>query len=206
MDSKKETIILECIDGKDDHFHLEIASDSTISLGNGAGNVFIRELEFVSGTLLVSNSDGNLIIDASQVAIPVKINGTLVSKDVLKNNDLLRIGNSVWKPVYAMALPESNLIAHTHFDKIREKFTSIIGLEELKDFRLPHIFSSVFSGHTIVEMEDQLVTGTSNNTPAITEIEVSWARPWLFSRLILLALILTVLLISDYRIFQKDNL
>jgi RsiW-degrading membrane proteinase PrsW (M82 family) len=58
----------------------------------------------------------------------------------------------------------------------------------------------------MVQMEDQLVTGTFSNTPAITDIEVSWAKPWLFSRLLLITVGLTAILIAGFNMFPNPNL
>ena len=45
-------------------------------------------------------------------------------------------------------------------------------------------------------MEEQLITGTARHTPALDEIAVGWAKPWLFARLLgwsaLLALVLYI--------------
>ena len=207
MDTADEFISLVCIDGRDDHRIVQVLNGTSISLGNDAESQPIRELENIPGKLWISNNNNLIYIDASTLSIPVKINGNLISKGILQDHDLLRIGSSLWKPSFSLQQQAANNPAHvSHFHSVREKFTSFIGLEELKDFRLQEIFSSVFKKHTVKEMEDQLVTGTSNNIPSISEIEVSWARPWLFALLILLSIVLTLLLISGYRLFQNDNL
>jgi RsiW-degrading membrane proteinase PrsW (M82 family) len=89
---------------------------------------------------------------------------------------------------------------------IRKGFTNFIGLEELRDFKLSTIFSQVFKKHSLAEMEDQLITGTYNNTPALTDIETSWAKPWLFSRMLLTSIAISVLLIIGFRTFENPNL
>jgi RsiW-degrading membrane proteinase PrsW (M82 family) len=95
---------------------------------------------------------------------------------------------------------------NTTIPSLRKGFTSFIGLEELKDFKLQHIFSQVFRKHSLTEMEDQLITGTYNNTPALTDIETSWAKPWLFSRMLLISVAISVLLIIGFRTFENPNL
>lgn len=204
------TVILECIDGKDDHFKISIEDGSAISLGNDPtqNNVFIKELESETGYILISNTAGLLYIDANNLSTAVKINGSMVRTGMLKHNDLLKIGDSVWQSVLPSPAEVAAAVVNPQsgFDVVRKQFSSMIGLEELKDFKLQNIFSSVFKKHSIVDMEEQLVTGTSRNTPPITEIEIGWARPWLFSRLLLLSVLLTVLLIMGFRIFQNPNL
>ncbi|MDR3711645.1 MAG: PrsW family glutamic-type intramembrane protease [Puia sp.] len=89
---------------------------------------------------------------------------------------------------------------------IKERFSDLIGLEELKDFKLSDIFSSVFKKHTAEEMEDQLITGTSRHTPALAEIEIGWARPWLFARLLGVSAVLAVILYMGFDYFGNYNL
>ncbi len=203
-------MILECIDGADDHFQINVPEGGSITLGSDASknSVFIKELETDPGYLVVANTNGLLYVDGSNLNTQLKINGSLVTTGMIKPTDLLKIGNSVWKSVPSEESTQHTVDpnAPTGFDFVRQKFTSIIGLEELKDFKLQNIFSSVFKKHSFVEMEEQLVTGTSRNTPPITEIEIGWARPWLFSRLLLLSVFLTVMLIMGFRIFENPNL
>src|ERR1051325_6923148 len=92
-------IVLECIDGKDDFLKLEIESGRRLVLGNAAaeGGTIIKELEQEGGCVIVTNNNGNLIIDATECTQPVKINGQLVTQNSLRENDVLRIGNSIWK-------------------------------------------------------------------------------------------------------------
>jgi len=75
------TVILECIDGKDDHFKISIEDGSSISLGNHPSdtNVFIKELESESGYLLISNNNGLLQVDANNLSTAIKINGSTVT-------------------------------------------------------------------------------------------------------------------------------
>jgi RsiW-degrading membrane proteinase PrsW (M82 family) len=142
-------------------------------------------------------------VDATDCPVPVKINGNIVSKNELRLNDVLRIGNSIWRITPPVQQPHETNTTVTH---IRKGFTNFIGLEELKDFKLSNIFSQVFKKHSLAEMEDQLITGTYNNTPALTDIETSWARPWLFSRMLVISIAISVLMIIGYRTFENPNL
>jgi RsiW-degrading membrane proteinase PrsW (M82 family) len=134
----------------------------------------------------------------------VKINGFAINTGVLKTTDLLRIGNSIWKSGYEAVSAEAPLVPGQK--SIHQHFGGIMGIEGLQNFKLKDIFSSIFKKHTLAETEEQLITGTSKNIPAITEIETSWAKPWLFSRFILIAAILTILLILGVRMFENIKL
>lgn len=86
---------------------------------------------------------------------------------------------------------------------IRARFNQLLGLEDLQDFRLGKIFSEVFSKHTLEDMEEQLITGTSRHTPSLSEIEIGWARPWLFARLLAISIALAVILYTGFDMFNN---
>lgn len=198
------THVLECIDGKDDHFKIDVQHSKSIvlSAADGENRIVIKELERHGGAIIVTNHNGKIWIDANDCPLPVKINGNMVTKNELRVHDVLRIGNSIWR----IHTPEQQHGGANAVTNIRKGFTSFIGLEELKDFKLQNIFSQVFKKHSLAAMEDQLTTGTYNSTPALTDIETSWAKPWLFSRMLLISVAISVLLIIAYRTFTNDNL
>jgi protease PrsW len=199
---------LECIDGKDDHFVIQLEAGEKKVLGGFDDDAVIKlkELEHQGGAIVINNENGQLVIDATDCTIPVKINGAITSKCTVKTTDILRIGNSIWKTV-RIAEPEivinTDGATKTSFTK---GFGTMIGLDELKDFKISNIFSGVFKKHTLADTEEQLFTGTSKNIPALTDIEISWARPWLFSRLITICIALTLLLILGFNRYQNTNL
>lgn len=95
---------------------------------------------------------------------------------------------------------------HPPHSSLGDKFTNLIGLEQLEDFRLSHIFSEVFKKHTTEEMEEQLITGTTRHTPALSELEVGWARPWLFARSLGASAVLAFILYAGFEMFNNLNL
>lgn len=207
MSTSDLTIIIECIDGKDDHLKIAVENGKSIAVaGNDGKNTKgIHELKLYTGEIIFTNNEGMIHFDATACSAPVKLNGNNATAATVKHNDLLKIGNSIWRTVLpAVEAPGS--FSPIAKKSIQSHFSSIIGLDELKDFRIKHIFSYVFKKHTFAEMEEQLVTGTSKNTPALTEIETEWARPWLFSRLLAVALIVSFLLLIGFRTFGNPKL
>ena len=204
--SEELTLILECIDGKDDHTKIEIDNGISIAINNcgGRNSKEIHELKNHEGEIIFTNNNGVMHFDASGCNAPIKLNGNISTLGNLLPNDLLRIGNSIWRTT---AMSETGVAALTPGAKhFTHHFNSMIGLEGLKDFKLKNIFSDVFKKHSLVEMEEQLVTGTSKNIPSITEIEVGWARPWLFARLLLVSAVLIGLMIIGFRMFSNPKI
>lgn len=195
----------ECIEGKDVHFTTSLQPGQTITLSPpGANGIAIKELEGVQGSIVLSYQNNALQIQALGGNMPVKINSSTVTTGFIKTGDIVWIGRSLWKANYPGTATGGNSSFNT--SAIRNQFHNLIGLEDLKDFKLRDIFSQVFKKHTPTEMEDQLVTGTIRNTPALTEIEVGWARPWVFFRLLVLSIILDFVLIMCFHTFPNLNL
>ena len=207
MSTNPLSVFLECIDGKDDRLKIEIENGSSIVLGkdDAESTMNILELADCNGEITFSNKDGILYFDAGGCSASIKLNGNSAVAGNLKPNDLLRIGNSIWRSV--IEVPDTpGSFSPVAKKTIKSHFSSIMGLEELKDFKLKNIFSNVFKKHSFADMEEQMVTGTSKNIPAITEIETEWARPWLFSRLLLVALIVSFLLLIGWQSFGNLKL
>ena len=201
--SNSSVIIFECIDGKDDHFKQEIEADQTILFGHAEGATPLEELKEAGGVFTVANKQGLLYFDGTACRLPIKLNGRLTSKGTLSATDVLKIGASIWKTIDSTVAPKA---VQPGGSSLTKSVSGVLGLEELKDFQLSEIFSGVFKKHTLAETEEQLVTGTSLHTPAITDIEPGWAKPWLFSRLILLCILLTVLMIFAFHQYQNLKL
>src|SRR5688572_28168414 len=94
-------IHLECIDGKDDHFKVELLPGEKKVFGgfDDLSITRLKELENHGGVISVINENGSLKIDATDCAVPVKINGQIIAKASLKTKDILKIGNTIWKSV-----------------------------------------------------------------------------------------------------------
>lgn len=193
-------MILECVAGKDIQKRVTIGVGMTVKVGSVSmlPDLAIDEVTASQGYLLVSLQDQHLVLDAGNCLAPVYINNQQMVTGVLAEHDVLRIGGSSWRARIDNGKSSTDLL--------KDKFSDLIGLEELKDFKLGDIFSSVFKKHTSQEMEDQLITGTSRHTPALSEIEVGWATPWLFARLLAVSVILAVILYLGFDFFENDNL
>lgn len=192
-------VLLECIAGRDEHARIFV-DERPIRIGHASMQpaLAISEIPAAEGFLLVQVRDSTLQLDASNCLMPIYINNHEVVTAPLRDTDVLRIGTSIWRVRYGGGKGTT--------DALRTGFTNLIGLEELKDFRLADVFSEVFKKHTQEEMEEQLITGTARHTPALGELAVGWARPWLFARLLAASAILAFILYEGYNMFQNIKL
>jgi protease PrsW len=200
------TLVFECLEGKDVHFTVSLEPNQSVTLGPPNTNaIAIKELENMEGSIVLSYRNNLLHIETLGGTVPVKINTSNVTSGTIRTGDIVWIGRSLWRANYPTTAVSGG---NTSFDTtaIRNHFNNLIGLEDLKDFKLRSIFSQVFKKHSPSEMEDQLVTGTIRNTPALTEIEIGWAKPWLFFRLLALSIILDFVLIMCFHTFPNLNL
>lgn len=189
-------ITLECVAGRDEHARILI-DDRPIRIAHAAlqPSLAISELSAGDGYIVVRAENGALLVDAGNCLVPIYVNNEEIRVAPLHEKDVLRIGNSIWRAHHGgvRITPGS----------LREGFSDLIGLEELKDFRLSEIFSEVFRKHTPEEMEEQLITGTSRHTPALQDIPVGWARPWLFARLLAGSALLAFILYAGFGMFRN---
>ena len=67
---------------------------------------------------------------------------------------------------------------------IHSKFNDFTGLEKLEGFSIGELFSEVFRKHDQQEVEEYFTTGTRFSTPALTDVDTRWPRPWVFFRVL----------------------
>jgi RsiW-degrading membrane proteinase PrsW (M82 family) len=145
-------ILLECIAGRDEHARIMV-DERPIRIGHASLQpaLAIAEIPAAEGFLLIQVRESILRIDATNCLLPIYIDNSEITTAPLRETDVLRIGNSIWRARYSTGRGTT--------DALREGFTNLIGLEALKDFRLADVFSEVFKKHTSEEMEEQLIPG-----------------------------------------------
>jgi len=89
---------------------------------------------------------------------------------------------------------------------IHAKMASAIGIEKLKGFSLSDLFSEVFSRHSRAEVENYFTIGTEKSTPDILEVDASWPKPWLFTRMIIASLVLYFLMWFGWKMWANTKL
>jgi len=91
-------------------------------------------------------------------------------------------------------------------DAIHSRVASAIGIEKLQGFKISDLFAEVFSRHSREEVEDYFTVGTAKSTPSILDIDASWPKPWLFTRMIFASLVLYLLLWLGWKSFENTKL
>jgi protease PrsW len=71
--------------------------------------------------------------------------------------------------------------------------------------RFRNIFSRVFRKHSDMEAERLFIVGTSLTTPKIEEVVATWPKPWLFTRVFLIALLAYLGLFLGVSMFRNIN-
>lgn len=89
---------------------------------------------------------------------------------------------------------------------IHAKMASAIGIEKLKGFSLSDLFSEVFSKHSRAEVENYFTIGTEKSTPDILDVDASWPKPWLFTRMIIASLALYFLMWFGWKMWANSKL
>ena len=99
--------------------------------------------------------------------------------------------------------PDANAIP---VEAIHAKMASAIGIEKLKGFSLSDLFSEVFSKHSRTEVENYFTIGTEKTTPDILDVDASWPKPWLFTRMIIASLVLYFLMWFGWKMWANTTL
>jgi RsiW-degrading membrane proteinase PrsW (M82 family) len=194
-----QKMVLECVAGPD-ILRKIVIGDKPVTIGSEVYNpdLAIESLTGNDGCIIATVKDGMLELNGESCTEVMYLNNDEGDSRVfMREKDVLRLVNSIWR---------AGVVSDPRPGGLNDRFSDLIGLEELHDFRLSHIFSEVFKKHTSEEMEEQLITGTTKHTPALSELKVEWAKPWLFARLLGGSALLTFILYEGFMIFNNANL
>ncbi len=87
---------------------------------------------------------------------------------------------------------QTNLLFNT-VSKLDSFVGGAVGLEELKGFSWKKFFSAVLKHHGDEELYDVFHCGSSRTTPNINEVSADWPTPWIFTRVLLYGILLSLL-------------
>jgi hypothetical protein len=69
-----------------------------------------------------------------------------------------------------------------------ERLARALGVQPLRQVLLRAVWTEVFSAHSEEDVERCLAPGAPQRTPPLAAVSTDWPRPWVFGRLLLLAL------------------
>lgn len=70
---------------------------------------------------------------------------------------------------------------------LMDALTSVVGVERLKGFSWREFASEIFKRHSDSEVEKYFMVGTETTTPDIFGVKLAWPKPWVFVRLLAVA-------------------
>ncbi|WP_432374557.1 PrsW family glutamic-type intramembrane protease [Lactiplantibacillus pentosus] len=91
------------------------------------------------------------------------------------------------------------------YDSATAKLSHYTGEEGAVKVNIGDLFSEVFKHHTKDEANSIFIAGTKNTTPALADVSDEWAKPWLFSRILLGFLLAFAALLYMADSFDNSN-
>ncbi|MGO3118415.1 MAG: PrsW family glutamic-type intramembrane protease [Levilactobacillus brevis] len=103
------------------------------------------------------------------------------------------------------AMPDGNNQFKGIYDSATAKLNHYTGEEGAVKVNIADLFSEVFKHHTKDEANSIFIAGTKTTTPALADVSDEWAKPWLFSRILLGFLLAFVVLLYMVDGFDNSN-
>ncbi len=94
---------------------------------------------------------------------------------------------------------------HGLYDSATETLNKYTGESGAVRVNLKDLFSEVFKRHTKDEAETVFIAGTRTTTPQLADVSDEWAKPWLFSRILVGFLVAFFALLFMATNFQNAN-
>ncbi|MFH0493477.1 PrsW family glutamic-type intramembrane protease [Lactiplantibacillus plantarum] len=91
------------------------------------------------------------------------------------------------------------------YDSATAKLSHYTGEEGAVKVNIGDLFSEVFKHHTKDEANSIFIAGTKTTTPALADVSDEWAKPWLFSRILLGFLLAFAALLYMADSFENSN-
>lgn len=96
--------------------------------------------------------------------------------------------------------------SHSLFYEFAHRINHAAGIRNPSEMKLRGLFSQVRRRHSNLEAERLFIVGTALTTPDIEEVADTWPRPWLFARVLFVAVLVYAGLYIGLNIFRNVNL
>jgi len=108
-------------------------------------------------------------------------------------------------PEQPAATPQEHNQIKGIYDSATAKLNQYTGEEGAVKVNLSDLFSEVFKHHSKDEANSIFIAGTKTTTPALADISDEWAKPWLFSRILVGFLLAFAVLLYMAVDFNNSN-
>lgn len=102
--------------------------------------------------------------------------------------------NWVWEEGTSYWVRAREIVAHrssgTFVKGMADSVAGWVGTEKITNFSAKHFFGDIFKKHTESEVIDFFCAGGPNTTPRLDQIMATWPSPWVFTRVLILSLLL----------------
>lgn len=121
-------------------------------------------------------------------------------RDMLRRGELEE-STQVWTAGMPAWQPLKDILRHNE-----DAAETLTGLGALDNFSFKTLCRDIFRRHTEEEAQSIFCAGTPGNTPELRDIPATWPAPWLFTRVLLLVLLVTAGLYYGIAEFGNLNL
>lgn len=108
--------------------------------------------------------------------------------------------------IYSEATKKAKEAVKKGYANLVSSVNKMTGEEGEVKFSLKDLGSNVFCKHSKSEEERIFIAGTELTTPDKTNISSEWPKPWLYSRVLLILLVVYFILLTTFNRFHNMNL
>ncbi|HEY3899592.1 MAG TPA: PrsW family glutamic-type intramembrane protease [Chthoniobacter sp.] len=127
-----------------------------------------------------------------------------------------KVGDNEWRPLSEVVpLPNSSQFQWPQMPKIdassvingvAAKLTNLAGAETIEGLDGKRFFSEAFKKRSDDDLEQLFITGTAPTTPALSEINTDWPKPWAFFKAFIASVIVLAGFLYGWFHFQNPKL
>ena len=196
----KPSVVLSCFSGPDQGKRLAL-TDGEVVIGRSAQcNVASDDRDVAERHVMFRLRDGRPGFQSLGEAA-VFVDGQSIKDGILEPKKQLRIGRSLWRVESGAGDGIGEF-----FDDLGGRISSVAGVEKIQGFNGREMFSAILQKRSDEEIEQYFSVGGPTNTPALSAVDTSWPKPWLFFKAFLAAVLVYFCFAFGWSQFQNTNL
>lgn len=201
-------LVLVCMSGPDVGKRL-LLTENEVVIGSASNSGLMSGDPEVAPHHVGFYLRNNVIYFRSFTDAGIFVNGVQQKEGALPPGFQLRIARSFWQielPQAAGARPHGTGANPSLMDHVTSQISAVTGVDKLEGLNTRELFSTVLEKHTEDEVEDYFLVGTPTTTPAITAVNATWPKPWLFFKALTIALAVYFAFVFGWNQFKNLNL